>query len=449
VAEDAVAEAWRALGRQLAASRRAAGLSQEQLAPLSGYSRSTIANTETGRQRVPRSFWENCDAVLGTGTALARGHDEVTAAQRGDHLRSAAVARQARVLVGRNARPGAASPPQLVPGDEPDGPVALRQIESLRQWLDDALTDGPVSGASVDTWEQAALLHGRATRTRPAAEHVIELGADMAELGVAIRRCRSASSLRGLVRVTAHLSGLMCLLFVKLDERESFRKWASTARTAAIEAGDPATLSWVLAQEAYGHFYSGDLASAVRVAQQVQSLTRRTPHVGAALAAALEARAQAVQGRVRETGNALARAETILAALGPASVTASAFGYTESQLRFHEGNAYTRLGDTRRALHAQERALELCPPGDYTDWALTRLDRAYCLSHDGDAPAGVAYAAETLTQLRTVHSQGIIALRVRELLRALPAGYQTSPNVREFENLLMPAAEPAKEMQGP
>lgn len=449
MAEETATEAWRALGRQLAASRRAAGLSQERLAPLSGYSRSTIANAETGRQRVPRSFWENCDAVLGTGTALARGHDEVTAAQRGDHLRSAVVARQARAITAHDVGLDAAGPPTPGPRDEPDGPTALLQIESLRQWLDDALTDGALNGASLDAWEQTVFLHGRATRTRPAAEHVIELAADMTELGVAIRRCRSASSLRGLVRVTANLSGLMCLLFVKLDERDAFRKWASTARTAATEVGDPATLSWVLAQEAYGHFYSGDLASAVSVAQHAQTLARRTPHVGAALGAALEARAQAARGRVRETRGALGRAETVLAALGPASVSASAFGYTESQLRFHEGNAYTRLRDTRRALHAQERALELCPPGDYTDWALTRLDRAYCLSYDGDAAAAVAYAAETLTQLRTVHSQGIIALRARELARAFPAGYRASPAVREFENLLVPATEPAREIQGP
>ncbi len=53
-----------ALGRQLAASRRAAGLSQEQLAPLSGYSQSTVANSEIGRQRVPRGFWRRCDDAL-------------------------------------------------------------------------------------------------------------------------------------------------------------------------------------------------------------------------------------------------------------------------------------------------------------------------------------------------------------------------------------------------
>jgi hypothetical protein len=135
------------------------------------------------------------------------------------------------------------------------------------------------------------LHHGRATRIRPAAEQVIELGADLAELGLAIRQRRSASSMRGLVRVAAQMSGLMCLLFVKLDDGDAFRKWAGTARTAAAEAGYPATLSWVLAQEAYGHFYSGDLTSAVNVAQHAQTLMRRTPQVSGALAAALEARA--------------------------------------------------------------------------------------------------------------------------------------------------------------
>jgi tetratricopeptide (TPR) repeat protein len=240
----------------------------------------------------------------------------------------------------------------------------------------------------------------------------------------------------------------MCLLFVKLDERDAFRRWAGTARSAAIEAEDPATLSWVLAQEAYGHFYSGDLDSALKTAQQAQSLTRRTPLVGAALAAALEARALAACGRVRETRAALGRAETVLSGLEPASVTASAFGYTESQLRFHEGNAYTRLRDTRRALPAQERALELCPPGDYTDWALTRLDRASCLSQDGDAAAAVDYASETVTRLRTAQCQGIISLRARELVRALPAGYRAEPAVREFETLL-PAVESVKEIPGP
>src|SRR6266581_7984700 len=77
------------LGAELAAYRRAAGCSQARLAQLTGYSRSTIANVETGRQHVPRDFWERADAVLRTGGVLAAGYDQSeTAASR--RLRAAA-----------------------------------------------------------------------------------------------------------------------------------------------------------------------------------------------------------------------------------------------------------------------------------------------------------------------------------------------------------------------
>jgi hypothetical protein len=62
----AAAQARLALGRELAAARRAAGYTQATFAPLVGYSRSTVGNVETGRQHVPRTFWGRCDQVLGT-----------------------------------------------------------------------------------------------------------------------------------------------------------------------------------------------------------------------------------------------------------------------------------------------------------------------------------------------------------------------------------------------
>lgn len=70
------AQALAALGRELAAARRAAGHTQMTFAPLVGYSRSTVANVETGRQRVPRTFWQRCDQVLGTHN-LTRRYDHV------------------------------------------------------------------------------------------------------------------------------------------------------------------------------------------------------------------------------------------------------------------------------------------------------------------------------------------------------------------------------------
>jgi len=125
-----------------------------------------------------------------------------------------------------------------------------------------------------------------------------------------------------------------CLTLIKLDERRAFRGWAATARVAATEADDPATYSWVLAQEAYGHFYGDDFREAVRVARQAQVVAPKTPSVGAVLAAALEARALGVLGRADETHAALREAERILLGLDDATVAASAFGYDEAQLRF-------------------------------------------------------------------------------------------------------------------
>jgi transcriptional regulator with XRE-family HTH domain len=434
---DELASAWHALGRLLAASRRAAGLSQESLAALAGYTRSTVANVETGRQHGARDFWERCDTALDTGTALARGYDDVVAAGRLGRVRAAAEARQARAIAGaavavRGLEPVAVRLGLVIPA----GAAEADGIELLRRRLEGALSNGAVSGTSLDAWEQAVLCHGQATRYRPSGELLIELGADMAELELAISGCRAPGSLRRLTRVAAQMAGLMCLLFVKLDEPDSFRRWARTARVAAGQAGDAVTVSWVLAQEAYGHYYGGDMAAAVNVARHAQGMMRRAPCAGAALAAAVEARARAARGDVRGTRSALGRAAAILAALAPGSVTASAFGYSESQFRFHEGSAYTRLGDTRSALRAQERALQTCPSGDYTDWALTRLDRASCLARDGDPVAAVAYATETLTGLSGEQSRGIIVSRGRAMVRALPASYRNIPAVRELNELL-------------
>jgi tetratricopeptide (TPR) repeat protein len=232
------------------------------------------------------------------------------------------------------------------------------------------------------------------------------------------------------------MSGLMCLILVKLDERDGFRNWARTARIAAQEIGDPETYSWVRAQEAYGHYYSGDLPQAIDVARDAQVSSGHAPYVGASLAAALEARAYAALGNERETRAALDRAQSILARLDNEALVPSAFGYTEAQLRFHEGSAYTHLHNTNAAWKAQESALALSPPGDYTDRALTQLDRATCLAHDGDISEATAHAVQALHGLTNDQRRGIITLRAHGILAALPPHVRTLPVARDLRELV-------------
>lgn len=312
-----------------------------------------------------------------------------------------------------------------------------REVEQLRRRLHDLFAAGEVSDASVDDWELIVARYGLATKDRPAAVLLGDLAADIAELERAMAQCRSLSALRRLTRVAANLSGLMCLTLVKLDVRQDFRRWARTARIAANEADDAVTYSWVLAQEAYGHYYSDDFTEAVTVAQHAQAVVPTTACVGAVLAAALEARAQAALGRAEETRTALRRAEALLSDLDLETATPSAFVYNEAQLRFHESSALTHLGDTRAAWFAQERALELVAPGDFMDRAFIRLDRAMCLATEGDATEASSYARDTLLDLSGAQRLGIIAGRARQIVAAMPSAAHTLPPVRELNDLLM------------
>lgn len=79
---DPIAEGSRTLGRHLAMLRRAAGHTQSTLAPLIHYHRSTIANVETGRQRVDRAFWARCDELLNTGGVLTRQYEQINSTAR-------------------------------------------------------------------------------------------------------------------------------------------------------------------------------------------------------------------------------------------------------------------------------------------------------------------------------------------------------------------------------
>ena len=232
--------------------------------------------------------------------------------------------------------------------------------------MNDTLSRGAITHTTLDDWERTAIRYARATRDRPASILIADLARDLQELNDMLAHPLPSSAQRRLTRVAAQLTGLMCLTLCILDDRPAFRRWARTARLV------------VLAQEAHGHYYSGDMLEAVDVARRAYE-TSAVPCTGAALGAALEARAQATLGRNEETHNALARAEEALSYLGGDVLIPSAFGYNEASFRFHAGNAYTHLRDVKSAFRARDRALDLCAPENYTDWAMTRLDRAQCL----------------------------------------------------------------------
>jgi hypothetical protein len=106
------------------------------------------------------------------------------------------------------------------------------------------------------------------------------------------------------------------------------------------------------------------------------------------------------------------------------------------------------LRDAAAGLAATDRALQLCAPGDYADWALARLDRAACLAMGGDAEAALGYAAQTLHGLDPPRRQGIISDRGRELLALLPAPARSLPAAGDVRGLIEEARRPSADEAG-
>ncbi|MFJ7202292.1 helix-turn-helix domain-containing protein [Streptomyces sp. NPDC098789] len=310
----------------------------------------------------------------------------------------------------------------------------LDQADALQRGLRQALAAGPLTDASLDEWEYTVDRHGRATRYRPEGELLPELLADFTDLRLVLTHRQSAMARKRLTIAVARMSGLMALTLLKLGDERS-RAWWRTGRAAATAAEDRSALSWMYAQEAYQLYYGGDLEGAVELATRAQQLAGGLPCVGPALAAPLEARARAIMQQRDDAGEALTRAEVALERLPETERTASAFGYSESQLRFHAGNAWTHLGETDRAAEEQARALELYPRREHTDRALVALDQAICAEINGDTAGAAASATATILALPEEHRSALIVYRAREVAARVP-GARTVPEVRVLREVL-------------
>lgn len=323
--------------------------------------------------------------------------------------------------------------------DSPPGTPAVEQAAALQRGLADTLAAGPVTDATLDEWEWTVQRHGRATRYRPEAELLSELLPDVAALQRALGQRHTQPARRRLASATAQMSGLVALTLLKLGDQRA-RDWWRTGRQAAAAADDRPVLAWMYAQEAYQLYYGGDMYGAVELAVRAQQLCSGGPWVADALAAPLEARAQARLNRREETEQALQRAERALSRLDDTGKQPSAFGYDEAQLAFHSGNAWTSLHDTERAWEHQQRALDLYPGENLTDRTLIGLDRAACLVWDGDLAGGAQLAVDTVTGLPEEHRSALILYRARDLVARVPERHQ---GVRELLRLQEVLALPA------
>jgi DNA-binding XRE family transcriptional regulator len=377
---EAITEARRALGRQLAAYREAAGLIQEQLAPLIHYGRSTIANAETGYSTCSRTFWERCDKALKASGDLLRGYDEFKAltrqqqaeiAQRMEAERSA----RYRQLQGLTAADGNAGQ-----ADRPDANYRDDAAEELRERL--------LNAAAVDA-RAIALLGSQANRIREVDRM---LGARAAEaqmrghleaLDLLHRftvRANQREALADLYADAAALAGWQCL---DLGDLSGSWRHHEAARNTGREGRSLAALAHAMAQQAYVLVELSELASAMQLAEYSRSVAgSAAPPLLLSWLWAVQAELYAASGNAVACGQAFEIAERLL----PSEAHDPELPYivlSEVHLVRWRGNAFAQLGDKaaigdlQTALYGLDSSFTRAKAGLHVDlaWALAAADR--------------------------------------------------------------------------
>lgn len=490
-----VGEAWRALGRQLAEFRKAAGHTQHSLAPRALSGRSTIANTEVGRQHPDRAFWERCDEVLQARGALTAAYDRVLTLQQ-QYRRSRSTLEFTASIASAEAVVTPSAPHDLAPGtvgDEPlrgprtpcgvavraDGePVVeligavdavaddtvivtvvtegrARQVRVSRRALLQAVPGGLI--ASLPTGDPA--LAAQTVRVDPAiVEHFAVLRAVLVEsdnrVGAAailptarqqldhiadFRRAARGSLRDALLGTEARWAEFAGWLSDDLGDRSAGEWWLIQALGMAQEAGDAEFTAYVFARMAQRAAEAVDRDRVLGLARAAERTGSDRTQVRA-FAAVQRAHGHTIEGDTHAFQAAIDDAQDLVAG-EPADSGALGSVCTTPYVWAQEGDGWLRLGHPRTAVQCFDRALDAWPESYRRERGLylARSATAYAAADEPQKAAGTALAALELARLTR-------SARVHHEVAAVDhhlTAYPTEPGVAELHATLAGSASPA------
>jgi tetratricopeptide (TPR) repeat protein len=181
---------------------------------------------------------------------------------------------------------------------------------------------------------------------------------------------------------------------------------------------------------------------AATLARAGTDLAGRNPCVAGAIAPVVEARALArLAGRGRREAldrvrGAMDRARDTLSELSPADTADTAFGYTERQLFFHEGDALVTLGDYQGATRAFAHALRLYSPAEFLDRALVMFGEARCLAEADEPEQALRLGRDTLVRLPRQQRTEIVLHAARGLGESVAARHVRLPALSDYRDAL-------------
>ncbi|MFC1411051.1 hypothetical protein ACEZCY_19145 [Streptacidiphilus sp. N1-12] len=320
--------------------------------------------------------------------------------------------------------------------------AVLDVLADARHSMTDTLESASVGENTLDQLERTAVEYGYAYQVSPPATLLAESVQDFLDTHALLERRQSADVRIRLCRVAAQLAGTAGIALVALGEHREARAWFRTAQVAAEETGDRALRAWLYAREAVIPFYYGTPQAALALAERARVVAGKTNCATAAWAPSLEARSLARMGRGADAAAAMQLSQAAFARLGDDQIGDTAYGYTERQLRWHEGSMYTVLGDTRRAQLALDAAWNLYAPTEHLDRALIAFDQATCLLRVGEVTMACRQAELILGAVPPQHLTGIVISRCGDLISVVPQRAARQPAVRQLRELVTATGRP-------
>jgi tetratricopeptide (TPR) repeat protein len=192
--------------------------------------------------------------------------------------------------------------------------------------------------------------------------------------------------------------------------------------------------------------YYGDPGEAALLARAGGDLAGRSSSVASVMAPVMEARAlarlaSAGTGSVREALGqvraALDRAHRALGGLTGELRSDTAFGYTERQILFHQGDALVTLGDHQGADEAFEHSLQMYSRAEILDRSLIMIGQARCRLEADEPEEALRLSRDTVLALPRQHRSGLVVRTARSLGESVAAEYGDMPAIREYREALL------------
>ncbi|MFJ9668785.1 hypothetical protein ACIRPP_29955 [Streptomyces sp. NPDC101219] len=311
---------------------------------------------------------------------------------------------------------------------------ALAALTAARTDVDQTLS--PDTPQDLADLEAAAESYGYGYHGQQPTRVLADLVADFTTLRPLLTVPQPAPVRARLCRTAGQMAGMTAIVLHDLGSRRESRAWFATAARAAAESGDDQLHAWVRAREAMVPLNYGAPKAAAGLAEQARHFAGARPTAAATLAAAVAARAYALNHQPEQARAALAAADALMDRLPEGDRSDTWLTYSEQKHHVHLSHAYTTLGDTARAHESQQRALELSAPTSSMTRTLLNIDAAACAHHDGDTEQACHRTITALTALPDGYRTGLVRRRALDLYEAIPAQHHREDAVRELRDVL-------------